>query len=128
MKECYYVYYKLKFDNGEDCILNSNYAYTEDPKDVVVHFDSFDEMLEWIGDSKDGYIRIEYTLFRKKKYITWTWGWDKYSMNEKTFSPCSVIKEYKIFYPSVSRAMELLTVEQFKEYWENKGGKKCLQN
>lgn len=118
MKECYYVYYKLKFDDGKDYILNSNYAYEEDPKEVVIHFSSFDEMFEWIGDSKGNDIRTGYTLFRKKKYIAW--GWD-YSMNEKTFSPCSIIKEYKIYYPSVSRAMELLTVEQFKEYWESKG-------
>ena len=119
MKECYYVYYKLKFDDGKDYILNSNYAYKEDPKEVVVHFNSFDEMFEWIGDSKCNEIQTGYTLFRKKKYIAWGW---ECSMNEKNFSPCSLIKEYKIYYPSVKRAMELLTVEQFKEYWESKGG------
>ena len=122
MKECYYVYYKLKFDDGKDYTLNLSYAYEEDPKDVVIHFDSFDEMVEWIGESKGSGILIGYTLFRKKKYIAW--GWDS-SMNEKTFSPCSVIEEYKIFYPSVSEAMKLLTVEQFREYWENRGEKKC---
>ena len=74
--------------------------------------------MTWIGDTKCDEIRTGHTLFKGKRYISW--GWDDH-MNEKHFSPCSVIIEYKIYYPSMSRAMELLTVEEFKDYWNNKG-------
>lgn len=120
MKECYYVYYLLKFDDGKVYVLSSRFCYKENPQDVIIHFDTFDEMFERVNDTECDEIRTGHTLFRKKRYISW--GWDGDRMNEKHFSPCSVIKEYKIYYPSMSRAMELLTVEQFKEYWESKGG------
>ena len=121
MKECYHVYYSLKFDEGQEYILTSGFCYKEDPNDVIVHFDTFDEMYNWIKDTGCDDIRIGQGFFSKKKYISWGWDWDGNHMNEKSFSPCSIIKEYKIYYPSVSRAMELLTVEQFREYWENRG-------
>ena len=126
MKECYNVYYMLKLDGGKEYVLGSGFCYKENSENVTVHFDTFDKMFEWVKDTECDGIRVNYTLFRKKRYISW--GWDGYYMNEKNFSPCSVIKEYKIYYPSMSRAMELLTVEQFREYWESKGRKKCPQN
>ena len=119
MKECYNVYYLLKFDDGKKHVLTCGFCYKEDPKDVIVHFDTFDEMYDWIGDTECDEIRTGRGFFSKKRYISW--GWDGDHMNEKSFSPCSIIKEYKIYYPSMSRAMELLTVEQFKEYWKNRG-------
>lgn len=119
MKECYYVYDSLKFDEGQKYVLSSGFCYKEDPKDVIIHFDTFDEMYDWIEDTKCDGIRIGRGFFSKKRYITW--GRDDKHMNEKSFSPCSIIREYKIYYPSMSRAMKLLTVEQFKEYWKNRG-------
>ena len=119
MKECYDVYYLLKFDNGKEYVFIFGFCYEEHPENVIVHFNTFDEMYDWIKDTECDDIRIGRTLFRKKRYITW--GWEGAYMNEKSFSPCSIIKEYKILYPSMSRAMELLTVEQFKEYWKNRG-------
>ena len=122
MKECYNVYYLLKFDNGEVYVLSSGFCYKEHPEGVIVHFNTFDEMYDWIKNTECDDIRVGRTLFRKKRYIAWGWcGWDGEQMNEKSFSPCSIIREYKIYYPSMSRAMELLTVEQFKEYWKNRG-------
>lgn len=120
MRECYNVYCLLKFDDGKEYVLSSGFCYKENPQDIIVHFDTFDEIFEWVKDTEYDYIRTGHTLFRKKRYISW--GWDYDHMNEKHFSPCSIIKEYKIYYPSMSRAMELLTVEQFREYWESKGG------
>ena len=119
MKECYYVYYSLKFDDGKEYVFSSGFCYKENPQNVTVHFDTFDEMYDWIKDTGCDDIRVGQGFLSKKKIITW--GWDDNYMNEKSFSPCSIIREYKIYYPSMSRAMELLTVEQFKEYWESKG-------
>ena len=121
MKECYDVYYLLKFDNGKEYVLTSGFCYKEHPEDVTVHFDTFDEMYDWIGDTKCNEIRTGRGFFSKKRYIGW--GWNGEHMNEKSFSPCSIIREYKIYYPNMSRAMKLLTVEQFKEYWKNRGEK-----
>ena len=119
MKECYNTYFLLKFDNSKEYIIRFEFCYKENPEDVIMHFNTFDEMYDWIKDAGYDDIRIGHTLFRKKRYISW--GWDGEHINEKSFSPCSIIKEYKIYYPSMSRAMELLTVEQFKEYWKNRG-------
>ena len=119
MRECYNVYYLLKFDNGKKYNLSLGFCYKENPQNVTVHFNTFDEMYNWVEDTKCDEIRIGRGFFSKKRYISW--GWDDDYMNEKHFSPCSVIKEYKIYYPSMNRAMELLTVEQFKEYWKNRG-------
>ena len=124
MKECYNVYNLLKFDDGEEYVLSSVFCYKENPQNVTVHFDTFDEMYDWIEDTKCDGIRIERRFFSKKEYISW--GWDGNYINEKNFSPCSIIKEYKIYYPSMSRAVDLLTVEQFKEYWKNRGEEELL--
>lgn len=120
MKECYNVYALLKIDDGKEYVISSGFCYKEDPKDIIVHFETFDEMYDWFKDGKYDDIRAGHTLFRKKRYISW--GWNGEHINEKSFSPCSIIREYKIYHPSMSRAMDLLTVEQFKEYWKNRGG------
>lgn len=118
MKECYNTRFLLKFDNSKEYIMSFGFCYKENPEDMIVHFDTFDEMYEWVKNIQYDEIRVGRTLFTKKRYISW--GWDGNHINEKTFSPCSIVKEYKIYYPSMSRAMELLTVEQFKEYWASK--------
>jgi len=66
MKECYNVYDLLKFDDSKEYVLSSGFCYKEDPEDVTVHFNTFDEMYDWIKDTGRDDIRVEHTLFRKK--------------------------------------------------------------
>ena len=62
MKECYNVYTLLKFDDGKEYVLSSGFCFKEDPKDVIVHFETFDEMYDWIKDTECDNICVGRTL------------------------------------------------------------------
>ena len=67
MKECYYVYYSLKFDDGKEYVFSSGFCYKENPQNVTVHFDTFDEMYDWIKDTGCDDIRVGLSLFYNQR-------------------------------------------------------------